>query len=403
MKILLVSSKYMPEYSGSGFRAHNLYKRLCTRNPEISLRVLCSSSTENDNLAYSYDGFEVMRIARHPYQPGGKGPLRFWRNWRNFEEAYSNTISYLEKIPRPDILHVFGKSYVTAAALIWANTKGIPALIELVNEMNTPFQYVPLPSRLYIPAAFPSRHKIVCISERLKGICIGHRLSEKDLWTRPNPVDETRFHPVSAERKMELRHKLTKFGPDDKLVSYVAKYSDRKNHRFLIDVMKKLPGNYKLFLGGPLVSEGFGADAFLKLYEGIAKAVSENGLEERVQLENGFIENVEDYYQMADVSAFPSKAEGLGTPMLEAVACGVPVVMNRIPGISDSWLQDGQNGFSCELDAEKFASKIGQAAAFPEEQCRAESGKILAAASTKVIDDGYEAILAGLLSEKEPK
>ena len=27
MKILLVSSKYQPEYSGSGLRAHNTYKK----------------------------------------------------------------------------------------------------------------------------------------------------------------------------------------------------------------------------------------------------------------------------------------------------------------------------------------------------------------------------------------
>ena len=28
MKILVLSSKYHPEYSGSGFRAHSTYKRL---------------------------------------------------------------------------------------------------------------------------------------------------------------------------------------------------------------------------------------------------------------------------------------------------------------------------------------------------------------------------------------
>ena len=31
MKVLLVSSKYQPEYSGSGFRAHHLYLRLSSK------------------------------------------------------------------------------------------------------------------------------------------------------------------------------------------------------------------------------------------------------------------------------------------------------------------------------------------------------------------------------------
>ena len=42
MKVLLVSSKYLPEYSGSGLRAHNLYKRLC-RKFDIDYDVLCNS------------------------------------------------------------------------------------------------------------------------------------------------------------------------------------------------------------------------------------------------------------------------------------------------------------------------------------------------------------------------
>jgi glycosyltransferase involved in cell wall biosynthesis len=33
---------------------------------------------------------------------------------------------------------------------------------------------------------------------------------------------------------------------------------------------------------------------------------------------------------MADVYMFPTKEEGLGTPMLEAIACGTPVVANNI-------------------------------------------------------------------------
>ena len=48
MKILLVSSKYHPEYSGSGLRAHNTYKRL-KKNYKIEFNVLSNSIALNGN------------------------------------------------------------------------------------------------------------------------------------------------------------------------------------------------------------------------------------------------------------------------------------------------------------------------------------------------------------------
>ena len=62
MKVLLVSSKYLPEYSGSGFRAHNLYKRL-SRKFNIDYDVVCNSLTNKKNEIYDYDGVKVNKIS----------------------------------------------------------------------------------------------------------------------------------------------------------------------------------------------------------------------------------------------------------------------------------------------------------------------------------------------------
>ena len=48
MKVLLVSSKYQPEYSGSGFRAHHLYKRLSSKF-KINYDVVCNSLINKKN------------------------------------------------------------------------------------------------------------------------------------------------------------------------------------------------------------------------------------------------------------------------------------------------------------------------------------------------------------------
>ena len=48
MKVLLVSSKYQPEYSGSGFRAHHLYLRLSSKF-NINYDVVCNSLINRKN------------------------------------------------------------------------------------------------------------------------------------------------------------------------------------------------------------------------------------------------------------------------------------------------------------------------------------------------------------------
>ena len=62
MKVLLVSSKYFPEYSGSGFRAHNLYKRL-SQKFDIDYDVVCNSLTSKKNEIYEYNEVEVNKIS----------------------------------------------------------------------------------------------------------------------------------------------------------------------------------------------------------------------------------------------------------------------------------------------------------------------------------------------------
>jgi glycosyltransferase involved in cell wall biosynthesis len=63
------------------------------------------------------------------------------------------------------------------------------------------------------------------------------------------------------------------------------------------------------------------------LYEGIFAKVAELGLEEQVSF-LGFVadDDLPALYTLADLFAFPSFYEGFGIPILEAMACGTPVV-----------------------------------------------------------------------------
>jgi glycosyltransferase involved in cell wall biosynthesis len=55
-------------------------------------------------------------------------------------------------------------------------------------------------------------------------------------------------------------------------------------------------------------------------------------------------EAMPDYYNAADVMVSISSNDSLPNCMLEAMACGIPVIMGDIPSIRE-WIADGDNGF----------------------------------------------------------
>jgi glycosyltransferase involved in cell wall biosynthesis len=65
-------------------------------------------------------------------------------------------------------------------------------------------------------------------------------------------------------------------------------------------------------------------------FESIFRLVLELGLQDRVHFP-GFVPGSEQalWYSAAEIFAFPSLYEGFGLPLLEAMACGTPVVASN--------------------------------------------------------------------------
>lgn len=72
----------------------------------------------------------------------------------------------------------------------------------------------------------------------------------------------------------------------------------------------------------------------------------------------GFRTDIYELYHVADISAFPSKIEGLGLAGIEAMAAGLPLISSNVHGILD-YVIDGKTGFACKPnDISGFSNAI---------------------------------------------
>ena len=122
--------------------------------------------------------------------------------------------------------------------------------------------------------------------------------------------------------------------PDKTLIISAGELIERKNHEVIIRALAKInnPDIYYAIAGkGPLK-------------EYLTNLSNDLGVSNRV-LFLGFRTDVFELYHAADISAFPSKIEGLGLAGVEAMAAGVPLVSSNVHGILD-YVIDGKTGYA---------------------------------------------------------
>jgi glycosyltransferase involved in cell wall biosynthesis len=398
MKVQVVSSKFPPEYSGSGHRAHSTYLRL-GKKFGVESEVICSSVEFPDRAEYESDGLQVTRIVspllRKIDQKFGKGQLRRLTNATVFHSE-ARAATRLLSSKRFDLIHVFGYSPATIAAINWSRRRSIPLILELVNNVKTPYQYLP-GTRKFRSYNLGTQSVIVAISKHLSDICSAAGL-DQNVWTRPNPVDTNRFKPGSKDQRARVISDVFGFSVTDKVIVYVAKFMKQKNHEFLVEVLRHLPQEYKLVLAGPTVTPGevdpgMRSDQLPLLTSMIQRV----GLTDRVKVIPYFVDTSE-YLSGADVFCFPAQNEAMGTPLIEALASGTPVVANADEPSFREWIIDGENGYLATLSAENWATKIQAAANYDEVQRNQIAGSVSGRISADPIDEQYFRLMNKLLT-----
>jgi glycosyltransferase involved in cell wall biosynthesis len=179
----------------------------------------------------------------------------------------------------------------------------------------------------------------------------------------------TDLRPASAEAVDAVRRRL---GLDGPYLLGLGTVEPRKDLPTLVRAFASLAGElpHRLVLAG---LAGWGAGA-------LAAEVAASGVAERILL-TGYVPEADKaaLYSGADVFAYPSRYEGFGLPVLEAMACGTPAVtttggsLPEVAGDAAALVEPG--------DAGALAAAVAKLAADPAARNDA-AGRGLARAAT---------------------
>ncbi|MEQ9439520.1 MAG: glycosyltransferase family 4 protein [Cyclobacteriaceae bacterium] len=240
-------------------------------------------------------------------------PLSF-RNSFDIKTALAiKRICTREKI---DLVHIHsGKSHgiaVLAAAL------GNRIPLVLSRRVDFPVRQNRLTRWKY---NHPQIKKIVCVSQAIEKIVRSGIERPDRCVTVHSGIDATRFKAPSGY----LRKRFA-LSPDTLLIGNTSALADHKDYFTFVDtaeiVLAQQPNVRFIIMGdGPEK-------------EVIQNYIAQKKLQDRV-LMTGFLTNIEKVLPELDIFLMTSQTEGLGTSILDAFACRIPVVATDAGGIPE--------------------------------------------------------------------
>lgn len=251
---------------------------------------------------------------------------------------------------RPDIVMPFLSYFITAVAVKTAGTRSI-----VVFNQGTPtsgflhdpdFQWErPLRRRLFAAMTryfYNRADAIVATSQGVADdLAANFGVARSKIHILHNPVD---LDAIAQHAGEPIDPELT---GDHPVVAAAGRLANVKNYPLLIAALAELAPQMSVHVW--ILGEG-PERARLEAF------AAERGVGSQVRF-LGFQSNPWRFIAAADVFALTSAYEGFGNVLIEAMACGTPIIATRSPGTVEI-VEDGQNGFVVDHDPKSLASAI---------------------------------------------
>jgi glycogen(starch) synthase len=320
MRILIINSEYPPIGGGAGNASANLASELVLSGQEVTVLTAHFNDLPYNMVENGVRIRRLMTLRRKQDRSGAVeqsvfllvgslGALSLLRRWR------------------PDVIVAFFGVPCGAIAWITKLFAGIPYLVSLRGGDVPGFR--PYDFAVYHRLVSPLLHLVWrqagAVVANSHGLCEMARSFDNRVDTQviPNGVDIHRFS-VPQDRDWRTPRLL-----------FVGRLVYQKGLDILVQALgnlKDLPWTLRLVGDGP----------HRPVLEDLAH---ELGIAERIEF-TGWLgsDAISDQYQACNMFVFPSRHEGMPNAVLEAMACGLPVIASHIAG-NEELVVPGVTGF----------------------------------------------------------
>ena len=327
MRIAMIIQRFRPAFSGQGIQVEILTQALARRGIDVSI---ITAAAGRDRSVERPEGYSVVRL--------GADPPRFlpvrWRQRLRGTEFAAQVFSFLESDRSYDVVHVHASTDALYSSYAWCWWHDTPLMFEMtllgVDDAQTMLR---------------ARHRFAWLRRRIFGRCDGYVAISPALQDRyraaglppsrlrlvPQGVDLRRFSP--SQSKVAVREALG-LPTDERVIVFVGSLIHRKGIDVLLRAWSEIstarPDAHLVLVGRNQFPDNSSDARFLE--EQLAQVPTRG--EPRVH-QPGVCDDVSRWLQAADLFVFPSRREGFGSVMIEAMACGLPCIVTDQPGITD--------------------------------------------------------------------
>jgi glycosyltransferase involved in cell wall biosynthesis/O-antigen/teichoic acid export membrane protein len=345
----LVAEKFFPDSRGGmELHAYQLAQQLIENGAEAF------AVTRFQRAQSPADEF-VGRVRVHRLKPVGLLEGRAWRALLPNLAALRGFFAWLvQHWKRYDVILVHSTKFLLAPVLLaaWLRGRAVVVKVDTLLHLQQAISRDSL-AKMRLPglrllASLWSRCRaallrradaVVAVSEDMRSVLLRMGVAADRVHLIPNGIDTQRFSPATEAQRVELRRRLG-LPADRILVMYVGRLAFSKGVLDLAEAWRTVsrahPHAQLVLLGSGSHS---GDDCEAQLHEhihagGVANVVTFAGEKH----------NVHEYLQAADVFVMPSHSEGFCLALVEAMACGLPVVSTPV-GVAPELIRDRENGF----------------------------------------------------------
>lgn len=372
MRLLFVTHKYPPQKGGVGVSARRIASGLAAWCDKVDV-LHCTREGEPGMVTHREEGNLTVFTAAESDRAAESGQL------------LESTIRALHEARRYEAVVGFYAVPTGYVAVFTAALLGLPSLLCLRgNDLDRALYH---PGQLAsLQWALSHSGKVVAVSRELvaKARLVSGR---SDIAFVGNSVDPREFFPSEGD-KTEPGHLL-----------FTGEMRLKKGSTPLLSCLTELTGDWRLTLAG-----GFRGQAEAEFRRFL---LSSPKLAERVRTlpYSRDLIQLRELYHQADLVLSPALWDGMPNSVLEAMACGKPVLATDVGGVRDL-IEDGRTGYLSKLsELDSLGQKVSSILSDPERHEVGRRARELVAAnfSPEHEQAAYRDILSELLSRSNSR